>query len=260
MSMANQWFRLYAEFATDPKIQVMSETMQRRYVMALCLRCTGSNGSNGNSNGSNGNSPLRVTDSNGIACYMRVTVEEWEATKKEFIERGLFDENGDIKNWDKRQYISDLKDRTAAERQRRFRANKKNKNSNARNGRYVTPVLRPDTDTDKDTDIKPLPLPLSLVNGTKKKANGTHRGTRLPYDWCIGPDLMAWMIENTPMLNVNKTVACFRDYWIAQPGQKGVKADWPATFRNWCRRCAKDEEKDKPKSAAGRFMDNLRNA
>jgi phage terminase Nu1 subunit (DNA packaging protein) len=28
----------------------------------------------------------------------------------------------------------------------------------------------------------------------------------------------------------------FVDYWIAQPGQKGVKTDWDATWRNWMRR------------------------
>jgi hypothetical protein len=28
----------------------------------------------------------------------------------------------------------------------------------------------------------------------------------------------------------------FRDYWRAQPGQKALKADWEATWRNWCRR------------------------
>jgi len=27
----------------------------------------------------------------------------------------------------------------------------------------------------------------------------------------------------------------FKDYWIAQPGQKGVKLDWEATWRNWVR-------------------------
>ena len=27
----------------------------------------------------------------------------------------------------------------------------------------------------------------------------------------------------------------FKDYWISQPGQKGVKVDWFATWRNWCR-------------------------
>jgi hypothetical protein len=31
----------------------------------------------------------------------------------------------------------------------------------------------------------------------------------------------------------------FLDYWIAQPGQRGVKTDWPATWRNWVRRQAK---------------------
>lgn len=27
----------------------------------------------------------------------------------------------------------------------------------------------------------------------------------------------------------------FADYWAAQPGLKGTKADWPATWRTWCR-------------------------
>lgn len=32
----------------------------------------------------------------------------------------------------------------------------------------------------------------------------------------------------------------FRDYWIAQPGQKGVKTDWPGTWRNWVRKAVDD--------------------
>lgn len=34
------WFRLYAEFASDPKVQMMSEAMQRRLVMLMCLHRT----------------------------------------------------------------------------------------------------------------------------------------------------------------------------------------------------------------------------
>ena len=30
----------------------------------------------------------------------------------------------------------------------------------------------------------------------------------------------------------------FVDYWIAQPGQKGVKLDWDATWRNWMRKAS----------------------
>lgn len=29
--MANPWFRMYSEFATDAKVQMLSEAMQRRY-------------------------------------------------------------------------------------------------------------------------------------------------------------------------------------------------------------------------------------
>ena len=35
----------------------------------------------------------------------------------------------------------------------------------------------------------------------------------------------------------------FRDYWIAQPGVKGRKSDWLATWRNWCRKESADEQK-----------------
>jgi len=53
------------------------------------------------------------------------------------------------------------------------------------------------------------------------------RGSRLPPDWMPKEHL-------DEKLELEK----FRDYWIAQPGQKGVKTDWDATWRNWVRRAA----------------------
>ena len=38
--MSSPWFRLYSEFAHDPKVQMMTEVMQRRYIMILCMRCS----------------------------------------------------------------------------------------------------------------------------------------------------------------------------------------------------------------------------
>jgi hypothetical protein len=89
------------------------------------------------------------------------------------------------------------------------------------------------------------------VKKTKAKKgiekNGTTRGQRLeqyldglkpeergplPYgfsDWA-GEEL-GWRFEQS--VNVFKQ---FRDYWKSAAGAKGVKADWPATWRNWCRR------------------------
>ena len=41
--------------------------------------------------------------------------------------------------------------------------------------------------------------------------------------------------QRRPELEPVEVFATFRDYWIAQPGSKGLKADWTATWRNWVR-------------------------
>jgi uncharacterized protein YdaU (DUF1376 family) len=67
------------------------------------------------------------------------------------------------------------------------------------------------------------------------------RGTRLPAGWSPGPEQTAF----AESLGIRNGVAAaelekFRDYWAALPGQKGVKTDWTATWRNWLRRKAED--------------------
>lgn len=56
-------------------------------------------------------------------------------------------------------------------------------------------------------------------------------GTALPGDW------LDWAKENTnhTEIGIRAQFERFSDYWIAQPGQKGIKADWKATWRNWMR-------------------------
>ena len=44
----------------------------------------------------------------------------------------------------------------------------------------------------------------------------------------------------------NLELAKFRDYWKAVPGQKGVKLDWDATWRNWLRTAGKSPTNAKP--------------
>ena len=61
------------------------------------------------------------------------------------------------------------------------------------------------------------------------------RGTRLPNDWTPPPEYLIWAQENGNGLDVALEADKFRDYWIAQPGQKGVKLNWNATWRNWIR-------------------------
>lgn len=63
------------------------------------------------------------------------------------------------------------------------------------------------------------------------------RGTRLPDGWVPDDTLADWTRANAPAAANALEVDRFRDYWTAQPGAKGRKTDWAATWRNWARRC-----------------------
>lgn len=63
------------------------------------------------------------------------------------------------------------------------------------------------------------------------------RGTRLPDGWQPDQALADWTRANAPAAANSLEVDRFRDYWTAQPGAKGRKTDWAATWRNWARRC-----------------------
>jgi hypothetical protein len=70
---------------------------------------------------------------------------------------------------------------------------------------------------------------------TEKRQKKQSRGTRLPADWVASEDQIAFCKTERPDLNPKAVADRFRDFWIAQPGTKGVKLDWDATWRNWVR-------------------------
>lgn len=61
------------------------------------------------------------------------------------------------------------------------------------------------------------------------------RGTRLSLE-TIPQEWIDFCKAERPDLNPMKTFEEFKDYWVAQAGSKGVRADWLATWRNWVRR------------------------
>lgn len=65
------------------------------------------------------------------------------------------------------------------------------------------------------------------------------RGTRITKEWILPEEWAKAALEAYPAWTpafLKLVTDRFRDYWIAVPGQKGVKLDWEATFRNWCRK------------------------
>jgi uncharacterized protein YdaU (DUF1376 family) len=71
---------------------------------------------------------------------------------------------------------------------------------------------------------------------TIKPKRESQRGTRLAPDFQLSVEWVDFCRQHRPELDPQETFEGFRDYWIAQPGQKGVKTDWTATWRNWVRR------------------------
>lgn len=68
------------------------------------------------------------------------------------------------------------------------------------------------------------------------------RGTRLPADFRATPEMIEWARQETPLVGAKETEA-FIDYWKALPGQRGLKLDWQATWKNWMRRAQADKER-----------------
>lgn len=148
--MKMPWFKLWAEFAFDPKIQSMDETLQRRYIMLLCLQCNGD---------------LQQSTEEEIACALRLTLDEMTRTREILTRKGLLEDGWKIHGWDKRQSMTDK----SAERVRRFRARQKAESvtpCNALRNVSVTPCNG--IDIDKDIDIYNNP-PISPLTPREEK-------------------------------------------------------------------------------------------
>jgi uncharacterized protein YdaU (DUF1376 family) len=70
----------------------------------------------------------------------------------------------------------------------------------------------------------------------KGESDKSRRGSRLPSDWDLDDELRLWTKQNCPSINIESEVERFRDYWLGRAGPGGLKADWPATWRNWARK------------------------
>ena len=152
------WFRFYNEVMTDIKFPIIARELQEdkltiigAWSVVLSLAAQ---------------SPIRgkllLTTTKAfeiidIAQALGWHEQDTEMLIEQFISMGMIDIIDNVfcvKNWDNRQFTSDLKDPTAAERMRRKRERERNNVTDEDSNRYgsVTQTLRPDTDTESDTE------------------------------------------------------------------------------------------------------------
>ena len=151
-----------------------------------------------------------------LANVARMTVEEWEIAKPVLSE--FFEIDGD--DWRHERIERDLLAVTSKSIKARAagKASAASK-ANERSTGVEQTLNHTDTDTDKE----------------KSKQSRGATASRLPADWKPDEAGLAFCKAERPDLQADSVADRFRDYWTAQPGAKGRKTDWPATWRNWVR-------------------------
>lgn len=73
------------------------------------------------------------------------------------------------------------------------------------------------------------------------QAPSRKRGTRLSDEWFLPKDYGTWAIERgLTEAQIRFEAERFHDHWLGASGQRGVKLDWKAVWRNWIRKFIAD--------------------
>lgn len=91
-----------------------------------------------------------------------------------------------------------------------------------------TETYRKETETERGVSAKPPSPKKSIIK----------KGSRISEDWELSDEWGDWSSEEFGWSTekIITTAEQFKDYWLSASGQKGVKLDWYATWRNWCRK------------------------
>jgi hypothetical protein len=108
MHLPLPWLRLYTEFASDPKIQILAFEDQRHFMMLLCLKGNGT---------LDADSPSQEYRERLIAKALGLAGPEAFSAKVRLRDAGLIADDWQPLKWDERQFKSDR----STERVREYR-------------------------------------------------------------------------------------------------------------------------------------------
>jgi hypothetical protein len=168
------WFRMYAEFATDPDVQTLAFEDQRHYLVILCLKCNGT---------LDKDYPTAERRLQVIRRTLGLGADASDECKRRLMEAGLIDLQWQPLGWDNRQYASD----SSAERTREWRERQHR--------------LGDVTVTDQ--------IQIQKQSKPNKK---TRPQKRCPEDFVLTDALKVWASQKAPSVNIEAETERFRDY------------------------------------------------
>ncbi|MFC9966299.1 hypothetical protein ACFVH4_18885 [Nocardia ignorata] len=241
------WFRIDDGFWSHPKVVGLSDSAVALWVRAGAYACQ------------------HLTDGAIAAPVLRMVGEKEAAA--ELVAAGLWKETAGgylFHDWAEYQETSEtVKERRAAarERQRKSRAARESKKAAPQQDSPEPPEdVTPDVTRDNTCEFS-TPDPtrpdqevttdvVTSESAPRERAASLAKGHRLPEDWQPSGAAVVQMRAEFPGIDFWQENAKFRDYWSAQPGAKGRKTDWDATWRNWIRRAFEQSHRPGPQRAA----------
>lgn len=223
--MSGHWFRCYDELVDDPKVQMLSDKIFRGLINLWCLASR------------NGG---EIPDIKDVAFSLRISPGKASRLLADLAEVGLIEYEETVArphNWDGRQFKSDVTDPTAAGRNKRYRQRIADRNETSNGDRIAHRNAHAAQITETDTEAETEKNTPSLRSGVARVPRS--KATRIPDDF--KPDLSEAIALGIALDRAINEAAKFRDYFAGAPGQRGLKADWPATWRNWCRKAAEEQ-------------------
>ena len=97
-------------------------------------------------------------------------------------------------------------------------------------------------------EIAPVPEPGKPLTAPQQR----RRGTRIPPDFTVTPDLVAWARQRVPQVDGRTETEKFINHFRAKSGNAAVKLDWALTWKNWMLTAAeRTPSGSRPQSTAG---------
>ena len=194
-------------------------------------------------------------------------LKEWGATPatiKALVDSGLWHEIGgtfEFHKWD--EYQPSKQDVSAEreakrERMRNLRAKRKeqkSQDSGEKEGLLPSTTPHSAENVRNPDPTRPDPIAKAIEEeATQAPPKPSKRGHRIPEDWLPDRELVQKLQQECPGVDQQLEHRKFMDYWKAQPGAKGLKLDWEATWRNWVRRAAERAPQQQYMSGADRRL------
>jgi hypothetical protein len=120
-----------------------------------------------------------------------------------------------------------------------------NDGSRAPAHRVPTPTPTPNTEPPAEVLFDTTPP----TSSPAKPKRATKAATRIPDDFAVTPEMVAWAGEHTPLVDGKWQTEQFIDHWQAAT-RNATKKDWVAAWRTWMRNAQEKSERYAPRVPA----------